>query len=90
MDVQDLPYYVSQRCKLFLWERDDGTDDSLDLKLHACDTVPAPYELDKPMYRVCTRNFTNLLDEIEKVDYNFEVDMDDSSDEEEYHRGQDE
>ena len=36
------------------------------------------------MYRQCTRNFSNLLDEIEKVDYNFDVENDhESSDEEE-------
>ena len=36
------------------------------------------------MYRQCTRNFSNLLDEIEKVDYNFDAENDhESSDEEE-------
>lgn len=36
----------------------------------------------KPKYRVCTRNFTNLLDEIEKVDYNFDIEDGESSEEE--------
>ena len=35
----------------------------------------------KPKYRTCTRNFTNHFDEIEKVDYNFDVDEDETSDE---------
>ena len=81
MDTQDLPFYHRNRCKLFLYEQDFGRPFDLDLQFNVCDNLNAAYPLPKPKYRICTRNFVNLLDEIEKVDYNFE-EVDDSSDDE--------
>ena len=82
MDTQDSPYFSRNRCKLFLYEHDQSTnDDYLNLKLNLCDNVNTPYRLTKPVYRVCTRNFTNILDEIEKVDYNYFENEEEDSDE---------
>jgi hypothetical protein len=68
---------MDQRCMLFLYEYPTITDDGqLKLSHGLCDNVNVAYPLKKPMYRVNIRNFTSLNDEVEKIDYDFDVDSD--------------
>ena len=87
MDVHDLPFYNTQKCKLFLQQKEDPVDsDNPDgpptFSLDLCDNVAPPYSQNKPKYRICTRNFTSLCEEVERTDYEFGIEESESSEEE--------
>lgn len=72
-DEQDFEY-LEQRCPLFLYEYEKASaSDKIDLGLSLCDNETKKYPFGLPVYGINPRNFQNLEEEVEKVDYDIKL-----------------